>query len=69
MQLRVRDLIGHGASRRVPPARRDHTDRIGMKDRVRVHALAQHRHMPDRVVERAVDRDLVRGLDPLTQLR
>ena len=69
VQLRVRDLIGHGASRGVPPARRDHPDRLGMQDRVRVHALAQHRHVPDRVVERAVDRDLVRGLDPLTQLR
>jgi hypothetical protein len=69
VQLRVRDLIGHCASRGVPPARRDHTDRLGMQNRVRVHALAQHRDVPDRVVERAVDRDLMRGLDPLTQLR
>ena len=42
---------------------------LACSDRVRVHALAQHRHVPDRVVERAVDRDLVRGLDPLPQLR
>jgi len=40
-----------------------------MQNRVRVHALAQHRHLPDRVVERATDRDLVCGLDPPTQLR
>ena len=69
VQLWVRHLIGNGASRGVPPARRDRANRLGMQDRVRVHALAQHRHVPDRVVERAVDRDLVRCLDPLTELR
>jgi hypothetical protein len=69
VQLRVRHVIGNSASRGVPPARRDHPDRLGMQDRVGVHALAQHRDVPDRVVERAVDRDLVRGLDPFTQLR
>jgi hypothetical protein len=69
MQLWVRDLIGHGASRGVPPAGRDHPDRLGMQNRVRVHALAQHRDVPDCVVERAVDCDLMRGLNPLPQPR
>lgn len=69
VQLRVRHLIGNGAGRGVPPARRDHPNRLRMQNRVRVHALTQHRHVPDRVVERPADRDLMRGLDLLTQLR
>jgi hypothetical protein len=69
VQLRVRDLIGDGAGGGVPPARRHHPDRLGMQSRAPVYALAQHRHVPNRVVKRAVDRDLVRGLDSPTQLR
>jgi hypothetical protein len=68
VQLRIWHLIGHGASRGVPPVRRDHPDRLGMNNRARSLAVAQHRHVLDRVVKRAADRDLVRGLDPLTQL-
>jgi hypothetical protein len=69
VQLRVRNLIGNGASGGVPPARRGHPDRLGMQNRVRVQTLAQHRYLSDREAERAADRRLVRGLGSLTQLR
>ena len=69
VQLRIRNLIGDGPSRGVPPACCDHPNRLGLQDRVRVDALAQHRDVPDRVVERAVDRDLMCGLNQLPQLR
>ena len=68
VQLRVWDLVGDGACGGMPPARRDHPDCLGVHDRARVDALAEHRDVLGRVGERPVDRDLVRGFDPVTQL-
>ncbi len=68
VQLRVWHLVGDGSGGGVPPARRDHTHRLGVQHRVRVDTLPEHRDVLDRVRERPVYRDLVRGLDLSAQL-
>ncbi len=69
VQLRVGHLLADGAGGGVPPARRDHARALLVDDVIAADAAAEHWDLPGGVVQSAVDRVLVRVLDPQPQDR